>query len=49
MYEMLTRKELSQKRNRIRNRTIKKNLKKDIYRLHNEAIKDTRKRQHFNN
>ena len=43
MYEILTRKRLLQKENRIRNRTFERDLKKDIYRLHNKVIKNTRK------
>ena len=35
MYKVLIRKKLLQKENRIRNKTIEKNLKESIYRLHN--------------
>ena len=41
---MSTRKRLLQERNRIRDRTIKRSLKKRIHRLHNETIKNTKKR-----
>ena len=46
MYKMSIRKKLLQKENRIRNRTFEKNLKESIYRLHNETIKNEKKRQH---
>ena len=46
---MSIRKRLLQKRDRIRNKTFKENLKKYIYRLHNETIENTRKEQHLNN
>ena len=39
---MLTRKRLLQKEYRIRDKTFKRNLKKSIYRLYNEIIKNTR-------
>ena len=46
---MLTRKRLLQKRYRIRDRILKKNLKESIYRLYNETVKDTRKEQYPDN
>ena len=49
MYKILIRKKLLQERDRIRNRTFRKDLKESIYRLHNKVIKNTRKRQHLNN
>ena len=46
---MLIKERLLQERNRIRDRTFKKNLKRSIYRLHNKTIKNVRKRQYLNN
>ena len=49
MYKVLIRKRLLQKRNRIRDRTFKRDLKESIHRLHNKVIKNARKEQYSNN
>ena len=46
---MLTRKRLLQKRDRIRDRTFRKDLKRNVHRLYNKVIENTRKGQHSNN
>ena len=49
MYEMSTGKRLSQKRDRIRDRILEKDMKEGVHRSHNEVIKNARKRQYLSN
>ena len=46
---MSTKKKLLQKEYRIRDKTFERDLKRDIYRLYNETIKNTKKEQYLNN
>ena len=46
---MSTRKDLSRKGDRTRDRTIRSDLKGSIHRPHNQVTKNTRKRQHSGN